>query len=410
MKHTIFIVLIVLQYLTIHAQSKDITIGTIEILHSKILDEDRKIWIHIPKDEVDYEGVDLKYPVLYLLDGNGHFSSVVGMIERLSSKYSDRAIPKMIVVGIENTDRTRDLTPTKGNSAHPYVSESLAEQSGGGENFLKFIKEELMPYIESNSPANSYKMFVGHSFGGLTVMHAFRHHTSFFNSYIAIDPSMSWSDGVLLSDIKSNSSREFMENTALYLGIANTIPKEMELNQVLNDTTVGTEHIKRAFELDAYLRNQQIETFNYKGYYYENDTHGTVPTVTIYDGLRFIFKEYQYWWNNEDFDEKKEKLISKIQTHYTQLSQKMNYEVKPDISLINSIGKEFLTLKEYNLAFKFLQLNKENYPESYRVYDALGDFYSAKGEKEKAIDFYKESLVINKNSESKIKLQKLLDK
>ena len=135
-----------------------------------------------------------KYPVVYLLDGDAHFNSVVGMIQYLSQVNSNNACPEMIVVGISNTDRTRDLTPTKsGDDPFLKTMPGLAVQtSGGGEAFMSFIEKELMPHINSKYPTQPYKILIGHSLGGLTVMNAVINHTKLFNTYIAIDPSMWW--------------------------------------------------------------------------------------------------------------------------------------------------------------------------------------------------------------------------
>ena len=65
-------------------------------------------------------------------------------------------------------------------------------------NFLDFIEKELIPYIEKNYPATSYKTFVGHSYGGIAVLNALFERPQLFNNYIAIDPSLWWDDQILL--------------------------------------------------------------------------------------------------------------------------------------------------------------------------------------------------------------------
>jgi hypothetical protein len=90
-------------------QSNQIVIGTKDIIHSKILNEQREIWVYVPSSAFDTTFSKQRYPVIYLLDGDSYFTSVVAMIQELSMEW---AYPEMIVVGIPNTDRTRDLTPT----------------------------------------------------------------------------------------------------------------------------------------------------------------------------------------------------------------------------------------------------------------------------------------------------------
>lgn len=73
------------------------------------------------------------------------------------------------------------------------MDSNSSKNKGDGENFVAFMEKELMPYIDSAYPVQPYRMLIGHSFGGLTVMNILTNHTKLFNEYIAIDPSM-WYD------------------------------------------------------------------------------------------------------------------------------------------------------------------------------------------------------------------------
>lgn len=122
---------------TVNGQnSNDIVIGKIDSIHSKTLNEERKILVHVPEsnsEEKFYE--KKKYPVVYVLDGDIHFYSVVGMLREMSSF---GVCPEMIVVGIPNINnisRLRDLTPTKGKPDAWRNSDMIAN-SGGGKNFI----------------------------------------------------------------------------------------------------------------------------------------------------------------------------------------------------------------------------------------------------------------------------------
>ena len=90
-----------------------IVIGTVDSILSKILHEQRKIWVYVPPDDGTSEKYEKQsYPVVYLLDGDSHFVQVVSMVKQLHPFWGDPVCPDMIVVGILNTDRGRDLTPT----------------------------------------------------------------------------------------------------------------------------------------------------------------------------------------------------------------------------------------------------------------------------------------------------------
>ena len=95
-------------------------------------------------------------------------------MRQLSSVNGNTVCPKMIVVGIPNTNRMRDLTPTTPEGEQFYIDSSASTNSGGGEKFISFIEKELIPHIESNYPTQPYRMLIGHSLGGLMVMHALK--------------------------------------------------------------------------------------------------------------------------------------------------------------------------------------------------------------------------------------------
>jgi len=118
--------------------TKQIIIGDSVSLNSDILNEKREIMIYRPKG---YDQENKKYPVLYLLDAEYQFHYVTGVTAFLSEIGH---IPEMIVVGITNTDRNRDLTPEPGEAQRKRFP-----TSGGADLFLKFLDQELIPHIES---------------------------------------------------------------------------------------------------------------------------------------------------------------------------------------------------------------------------------------------------------------------
>jgi predicted alpha/beta superfamily hydrolase len=366
-------------YFTQAQQSNDIVIGKIETIESKILKEERKVWVYVPEQNDD--GIFLKknYPVVYLLDGDAHFYSVVGMIQQLSSVNGNTLCPKMIVVGIPNTNRTRDLTPTKG-VVNPFADSSMIANSGGGDAFMAFIEEELIPQIEEKYPTEPYRMFIGHSLGGLMVMNTLIHKPHLFNAYVSIDPSMWWGNKKLLKEIKGTKFDQKYRNKSLYLGIANTLSEGMDLESVQDDTTFPTEHIRAILELNTLLENDTQKQLSYKGKFYENDDHGSVPLITEYDALRFIFDFYKLKLDMQDYLNPESDLVNKIVDHYKHLSKKFGREIKPEEAYVNGMGYQFMNMQQLNKSEQFFKLNVANYPESFNVYDSLGDFYAATGE------------------------------
>lgn len=410
MRVTLLTFLLSIFYLNNYAQSDTkIELGKIDQIHSKILDEERKIWVYVPDENNDgIEFAKTKYPVVYLLDGDAHFYSVVGMIRQLSSVNGNTVCPKMIVVGIPNTNRTRDLTPTKG-TPHPFIDSTMIANSGGGEAFMEFMEKELIPHIETNYPTKPYRMLIGHSFGGLTAMNALVNHTELFNSYVSIDPSMWWSDQQLLKEIKKLGNRKKYKNKSLFLGIANTMSEGMDTLQVQKDTTKVTEHIRALIDLGKHLTTHS-NGLNFKQKYYPNDDHGSVPLITEYDALRHIFKNYELKMGPQDFMNPSADLIDRVKNHYTQLTEQFGYEIKPAEQLVNQMGYQFLQMEQMELAVKLFNMNVLNYPKSPNVYDSLGDFYVTTKNKAKAIDSFKKALALKEMDYTRDKLNELENK
>src|SRR5450755_1302956 len=132
MKQFLFSFLLIALTFSIKAQRENkIVIGTIDSINSRILNEQRKVWVYVPNSGSNDFYSKQRYPVVYLLDGDAHFYSVVGMIQQLSSVNGNTICPQMIVVGIPNTDRTRDLTPTHVAADLPFIDSNGCKTSGG---------------------------------------------------------------------------------------------------------------------------------------------------------------------------------------------------------------------------------------------------------------------------------------
>lgn len=403
MKSTLFTFCFLLLSLLSFAQNdKKIVIGTIDSVQSKILNEKRKLWIHVPAGAASGQ----RYPVVYLLDGDGHFSSVVGMIEQLSTINGNTICPEMIVVGIPNTDRTRDLTPTRAKPSG-YVDSNFVRTSGGGEQFLAFIEKELMPHIEALYPTAPYKMLIGHSLGGLMVMQTLIHHPQMFNAYVAIDPSMWWDRQTLLKEAKKALVTEKYPGKSLYLGIANTMEDGMDIKKVIIDTSQITEHIRAILDLDKHLTQNKQNQLKYKSKYYGDDSHGSVPLITEYDALRYIFDFYPLKMTQKDFTDTTGILATKMEKNAQLRSKNMGYKVDPPEGMINMLGYQSLNGKHYKLAERYFKMNTINYPKSFNVFDSYGDYYLAIGDKKNAIANFEKALSIQENPESRQKLDEL---
>ncbi len=398
----IIVIICLLSSSSLFAQHENqITIGTIDSLYSKTLDEQRKIWVHIPKSAQNQSLK--KYPVLYVLDGPAHFHSVTGMVKQLSSVNGNNLCPEMIIIGIPNTDRWRDLTPT-------HTGDSI-NTSGGGKKFTTFLEKELIPYVDSKYPTGTYRTLFGHSLGGLMAINTLIHHPTMFANYLAIDPSLWWDNQKLLKQATIALEKDNFKDKSLYLSIANTMQKGMDIKNVVKDTTNTTEHIRSILQFAKTADEKSKNELNFGWKYYDDDTHSSVALISEYDAIRFMFSWYRFndWdkFYNPESKSTTQELIDLIESHYQKLSDKMGHKVLPSEPEMNRLGYMFMGNKAYDKSYAFFNLNVQNYPKSANVYDSMGDYYVSQSNTDKAIEFFKKSMELGGVPGTKEKLEEL---
>lgn len=395
MKHSfIFFSIMALSFFA-NAQTNKIEIGTIHTISSKILNEKRAIWIYKP-DNFD---LTKKYPVIYLLDGDWHFVSVVGMLQQLSYINGNTICPEMIIVGIPIKDRFRDLTPS--------CDSLISRTSGGCDNFISFINKELFPYINSTYPTAPYKIFIGHSLGGLTVVNTLMKFPYMFNSYIAIDPSIWWDNQISLKEAKTVLSSNKFESKSLFLAIANNMNKGLDTASVRNDNTRNTLAIRSNLKFSDILKVNTNNELNFQTKYYTNESHASIPLIATYDALHFILDFYNFPLDKSDYADTTMSLGYRIENHFKTISEKMGYIINPSESLINSLGYNAMYLKNLVLAEYFFKMNINNYPNSYNAFDSFGDYYVTDGNNEQATIMYQKALSLYDNLETRKKMESI---
>jgi tetratricopeptide (TPR) repeat protein len=144
--------------------------------------------------------------------------------------------------------------------------------------------------------------------------------------------------------------------------------------------------------------------------YYENETHNTVPLISEYDGLRFIFDFYLLDATEKDFTDSTDSIASKLKTHYANVTEKMGYMNAAPEAFINYFAYEALSKQYFTKAKALFELNIEWYPESSNVYDSYADYYLAQKDTANAVTNYQKVLQIKDNTETRSKLNALTNK
>lgn len=241
---------------------QNIDLGFKDSIPSKILNENRKFFIKLPKG---YNQCDKSYPVIYRLDGDLDLHiETLGTIQRLVK--AEEVLPEMIVVMIENTNRNRDMMPTK---------TSFFKSEPGAENFILFIKNELIPHINRSYRTTEDKILCGQSLSAIFTLYFFLSHSNTFNAYIAC-------------------SAGFPECEAYFMDLTHKFLKE---NQHKKKKLFLSHGLKDFLDPDGIIKNQLIdfsnlieseESIEYQLKIYEDEGH--VPFQSLYHGLKFIYK------------------------------------------------------------------------------------------------------------------------
>ena len=160
-------------------------------LDSRVLGETRRINLYTPPGYE--ESADARYPVLYMPDG-GVEEDFPHVTNDIDAAIRAGAMRPVIVVGIENTERRRDMTgPTEVES-----DRKIAPRVGGSAAFRAFIRDELMPEIARRVRGNGQTAIVGESLAGLFVVETFFLEPRLFDVSIALSPSLWWNAQALV--------------------------------------------------------------------------------------------------------------------------------------------------------------------------------------------------------------------
>ncbi|RLC31074.1 hypothetical protein DRH13_03540, partial [Candidatus Woesebacteria bacterium] len=166
-------------------EGDDVVIGQSLTMTSKILKGEVRVLISVPEG---YNAGSTNYPVLYDM-GSFNFTYDCGTVEMLANQIY---IPNMIVVGVPGIQGGYVPTPF----------EERGEEPAAADLSVKFLREELIPFVEKNYRTNSFRILHGHSVGGLFTMYTLFNYPDLFTAYIAGSPWFQNNDQYWLKNIE----------------------------------------------------------------------------------------------------------------------------------------------------------------------------------------------------------------
>ncbi|WP_341220380.1 alpha/beta hydrolase [Polaribacter atrinae] len=332
------------------SQAQKIEIGEVKTIQSKILDEEREYLVSLPENYSNKNFANQKYPVIYLLDGEKFFNVTTGIVQKLSDGYYP-LMPECIVVGVKNTNRSRDLTPTK--------VMSLSYENGGSKKFESFITEELITKVNKTYRTLDYKILIGHSFGGLFAFNTLLKNPSEFNAYLIIDPSLWWDDNVLVKKLESNLETIDFKGSSLFFANANSKGNQKEPSK---QHFAHFEAKRKALQL---MEVTAPKNLNYHVKFYNDEDHGSVVLPSLIDGLRTIFKGFRI--NVKELV----KNPSILETQYNLLSKNIGFNLQPQGAYIDRVVDLAIKLKEKENAVILNTIHQKQDPDNVYLKEKL---------------------------------------
>ena len=351
----------------------DIVIGRRVQIHSQVLDEVRTLEIRLPKD---YESSEKSYPVLIVLDGGRWFQYCVSLIHMISPNH----LPEMIVVGLPNTDRRRDMDPLAGDPSSP---------EKGTQNFLRFLRQELLPHLEEEYRASSYRILAGHSLAGYFTLYSLAREPELFDAHIATSPAL------------TNPARTQVLRDAFSAG-----RPERYAGQFVYFSAGGAEgeEFRKAIGVfDDLLGSLAAPRLVWASEIFEKESH--VPIKGFYQGLRNLFAGYVV-----SLDILTKGDMEDLRDHYSSLSSKYGFVIAPPADALGGIGRRLLREGETAKAIDVFASYVSFYPVSAEAYLFLGKAHQEANRFPSAVENVRKALELDpENEEARSALEELME-
>ncbi|MFZ1688268.1 MAG: alpha/beta hydrolase-fold protein [Flavobacteriales bacterium] len=248
------------------SSTKPFVFGEVCELKSTALDQDRVLNVWLPDG---YKDTTATYPVIYVLDGsaNEDYPHIAGLAQYMNM-YD--LLPKSIVVGVSNVGPSRyhDFTyPTTNDSDRVWVP-----TNGGSAAFIKFLQEEVQPYVVKHYRTNGVRTVIGQSLGGLVCTEILFNKPDMFDNYILVSPSLWWDDGSL-----ADKADAWMKTHA-------TQPKRVFLAMAHDDDMMQDEVDKVRAALKAHAK----PPFQWIYAPFPQESHATILHRAVYRAFEWL--------------------------------------------------------------------------------------------------------------------------
>jgi len=332
-----------------------ITLGQKLKITSKILNETREVWIGLPSG---YENTQARYPLLIQLGGAAHFPYSAAIVDVLSR---NDHMPRMIVAAVIDPTpmhHYRDSTPTRVD---------YLPASGGAPQFLRFLKEELIPTLEAGFRTQPFRILCGHGLSGLFAVYALMESPDTFGAYITDGASLTYDGSALLKDMEARLADPRLRGS-LFLGVGNEL-----------ETVTGIQ------EMAGLLAKKAPRSLQWKIGIEQDEDQGTASLPVFYKGLKWIYRDWRLPV------EVSVQGMAAVKKYYESLSDKFGYELPVTESTLSVRGFQLIREQRFDDAAGVFKLNASTYPDSPNVYHNLAFLFERLKQWDQAAAYYEKA-------------------
>jgi predicted alpha/beta superfamily hydrolase len=330
----------------------------IEKIDSIKIGESREFWVSLP-DQYNESGE--KYPVLYMMDGDFNFNS--GTIGGLRHAAQMGEMPEFIIVGIKNTDRSKDIFPEE-------ITYSDGSKGGGrADQYLDFIVAELVPHINKNYRCEIFRVLYGTSNTGFTAVYALFRNPELADLYIAASATLRIPYFLAKRDQLIGEFKGGKRQLVLVMG-------EHDLPTVLSQNGELKEKIDMLAPADLTCRFAVIAN------------GGHVPVNALLEGMR---SRFEGWKISRPLVEN---TFAEIRAQVDKRFEKYGISGMLPEDELKNLGESLIGEKKYTKALDVAQYRVACYPGSADARVSLGDAYRESGNPDKARECFKWALAL----------------
>ena len=250
-------------------------------IESKALNQTREIMVYTP---IGYDSEYALYNVIYVFDAqNRELFIVVGIKATTIS---------------EEVDGKKTWVYARNSDLLPADTKRLGGRKGNLNNFLAYVKNEVIPYVESNYRILPGKTAVGHSLSASFVVYALTQYPEMFDNYVAVSPNLEYDDEFLLKKLRTLDTQNLSTKKYLYMSHADEAnwgwgPSNKAAYTLLSDTL-------------------RCDTFQVKIEEYPNEGHMSSYIPAVHSAMKTYLKEIRPSWKDIRSEEKYEVTFQNI--------------------------------------------------------------------------------------------------